>query len=60
MFHTGAIAIDGSELTGSTFTPFVSSVDCVGDEVNLLNCSVDSSATMCDGEAKAGVACQGL
>ena len=56
---TGAIAVDGSSFTGSTFTPFISSVGCIGDESNLFSCPLDSSATVCVGEAKAGVACQG-
>ena len=56
---TGAIAVDGSSFTGSTFTPFISSVGCVGGESNLFGCPLNSSATVCVGEAKAGVACQG-
>ena len=56
---TGAIAVDGSSFTGSTFSPFISSVGCVGGESNLLSCPLNSSATVCVGEAKAGVACQG-
>ena len=57
--NTGAIAVDGSSFTGSTLTPFISSVGCVGDEVDLFSCPLDSSVTVCVGEAKAGVACQG-
>ena len=57
--YTGAIAVDGSSFTGSTFTPFISSVGCVGDESNLFSCPLDSSAAVCVGETKAGVACQG-
>ena len=57
---TGAISIAGSTFSGNTFTPFVSSVSCTGDESDLLSCSLDSSATVCSGQAKAGVACQGL
>ena len=56
---TGAIAVDGSSFTGSTFSQFVSSVDCVGGESDLLSCPLNSSAAVCVGEAKAGVACQG-
>ena len=55
----GAVAVDGSSLTGSTFSQFVSSVDCVGGESDLLSCPLNSSAVVCAGEAKAGVACQG-
>ena len=56
----GAIAIDGSIFPGNILTPFVSSVSCIGDESNLFSCPLSSSATLCNGEAKAGVACQGL
>ena len=56
---TGAITVDGSSFTGSTFSQFVSSVDCVGGESDLLSCPLNSSAVVCAGEAKAGVACQG-
>ena len=59
-FVAGAIAIDSSAFPGSTLTPFVSSVSCIGDESNLFSCPLSSSAKLCDGEAKAGVACQGL
>ena len=60
MIHVaGAIAVDGSTFLGSTLTPFVSSVSCIGDESNLFSCPLNSSATLCDGKAKAGVACQG-
>ena len=46
--------------TDSTLKAFVSSVACVGDEVNLFSCSLNLSPLVCGGEAKAGVACQGL
>lgn len=60
MLNSGAISIDGFTFSGNTFTPFVSLVSCTGDESDLLSCSLDSSATVCSGQAKAGVACQGL
>ena len=60
IFYTGAIAVDGSVFTGSTLTSFVSSVTCVGDEIDLFSCSLNLSSMVCDGEVKAGVACQGL
>ena len=56
---TGAIAVDGSSFTGSTSTLFMSSVGCVGNESRLFSCPLNSSATVCVGESKAGVACQG-
>ena len=59
-FHTGAIAINGSVFTGSMSTAFVSSVACIGDEIDLFSCSLNLSSMVCGGEAKAGVACQGL
>ena len=58
--YTGAIAVDGSSFTGSTFTPFISSVGCVGDESNLFSCPLNLSGTVCSTKPMAGVACQGM
>ena len=55
----GAVAIDGSTFTGSTFKSFISSVACNGNENNLFSCPLDSSAVICGGKAKAGIVCQG-
>ena len=56
---TGAIAVDGSSFTGSTSTPFISSVGCVGNESSLFSCPLYLSPKVCNGKPRAGVACQG-
>jgi hypothetical protein len=57
-FFLGAIAVDGSEFTGSDRAIVIGAVNCSGSESSLLNCSYESPPAMCGGGA-AGIVCQG-
>ena len=61
--HTGAIAIDGGVFVDDSVLALIGSVDCNGNENNLLEClhltEGDKIVSQCDPREKAAVACQG-
>ena len=61
---TGAIAITGGLFSDSSLSVVIGSVECIGEENELLKCSyvTDSHETVigCDPSETAAVTCQGL
>ena len=62
-FPTGAIPIDGGLFSDDSIPELIGSVDCRGNESNLLECShaneSDEVVSQCDSREQAAVTCQG-
>ena len=54
----GAIAVEGSEFSGTGRTTVIGAVNCTGNESNILDCPYETLPTTCGGGV-AGIICQG-
>ena len=64
MLFTGAIAITGGQFSNATVSVVIGSVECVGNETSLLDCSHVTEnhevVTQCDPVEVAAVTCHGM